>query len=89
MPHVALTALAASRPLVVTDIPGSRETVDDMINGTLARPNDPASLAAAFARLGAHRDLLPVMAQASRRKAERLFGLESVNAQLMQALRLD
>jgi glycosyltransferase involved in cell wall biosynthesis len=89
MPHVALTALAASRPLVVTDIPGSRETVDEMINGTLALPNDPASLAAAFTRLDAHRDLLANMALASRRKAERLFDQDSVNAQLMQALKLD
>ena len=88
MPHVALTALAASRPLVVTDIPGARETVDDMINGTLAAPNDPAGLAAAFARLDAHRDLLANMALASRRKAERLFDAEAVNAQLMQALKL-
>lgn len=89
MPHVALTALAAGRPLVVTDIPGSRETVDDMINGTLASPNDPASLAAAFSRLDAHRDLLVNMALASRRKAERLFDLEAVNAKLMQALKID
>ncbi len=89
MPHVALTALAAGRPLVVTDIPGSRETVDEMINGTLAAPNDPASLAAAFARIEAHRNLLANMALASRRKAERLFDAEAVNAQLMQALKLD
>jgi glycosyltransferase involved in cell wall biosynthesis len=88
MPHVALSALAAARPLIVTDIPGSRETVDDMINGTLAAPRDPASLAAAFKRLCAHRDLLPVMAQASRRKAERLFGMDSVNAELLKALHL-
>lgn len=89
MPHVALTALAASRPVIVTDIPGSRETVDDMINGTLAVPKDPASLAAAFARLNAHRDLLANMALASRRKAERLFDQDSVSAQLMHVLQLD
>lgn len=89
MPHTALIALAASRPLVVTDILGSRETVDDMINGTLAAPKDPASLAAAFARLDAHRDLLASMAIASRRKAERLFDQDSVNKQLMQVLQLD
>lgn len=88
MPSDVLSALAAARPVIATDIAGSCETVDENVNGTLVPPSDPAALAAAFARLAANRALLPPMARASRAKAERMFSSREVEASLLRALQM-
>jgi glycosyltransferase involved in cell wall biosynthesis len=88
MPHALLQAMAAGRPLIATDIAGARETIDEMVNGTLVPPRNPADLADAFRRLLQHRALLPAMARASRAKAARGFAMADVNARIMGALKL-
>jgi glycosyltransferase involved in cell wall biosynthesis len=88
MPHALLQAMAAGRPLIATDIAGSRETIDEMVNGTLVPPRDPTALAGAFRRFLKHRALLPAMARASRTKAARGFASAGVNARIMEALKL-
>lgn len=88
MPYTVLQALAAGRPAIVTDIPGSRETVDEMVNGTLFPARDSAALADAFRRILKRKDLIPAMARASRSKAERHFAQSAVNAALIAALEL-
>ena len=88
MPHALLQAMAAGRPIIATDIAGSRETVDEMVNGTLVPSGNPAALADAFRRLLKHRALLPAMARASRAKAARGFAMAHVNARIMEALKL-
>ncbi len=87
MPHALLQAMAAGRPIIATDIAGSRETIDEMVNGTLVPPRNPEALADAFRRLLKHRALLPAMARASRAKAARGFAMADVNARLMEALK--
>ena len=88
MPHALLQAMAAGRPFIATDIAGSRETIDEMVNGTLVPPRNPKALADAFRRLLKHRALLPAMARASRAKAARGFAMTDVNARIMEALKL-
>ncbi len=88
MPHALLQAMAAGRPIIATDIAGSRETIDEMVNGTLVPPRDPAALADAFRRLLKHRALLPAMARASRAKAARGFAMADVNVRILEALKL-
>lgn len=88
MPPNLLTALAAGRPIVASDIPGCRETVDDMINGTLSPPGDATQLAHAFARIVRHRSLLASMSRASRAKAERNFSNVAVHGSILNALEL-
>lgn len=88
MPPDVLTALAAGRPILATDIPGSRDTVDEMVNGTLVPPADPEAMAEGFARLARNRTLLNHMSAASRAKAERLFSSQHVAATLLDALRI-
>lgn len=88
MPHALLQAMAAGRPLIATDIAGPRETIDEMVNGTLVPPRNPEALADAFRRLLKHRALLPAMARASRAKAARGFAMADVNARIMEALKL-
>lgn len=86
MPHAVLQALAAGRPVLATDIPGSRDTVDENINGTLVQSGSAQALADAFVRLTRNKQLLPSMARASRAKAERNFSASAVHEAIFDAL---
>ena len=86
MPRILLEALATGRPVITTSIPGSRETVDERVNGVLVPPKNVAALAAAMESYIARPDLIPAMGRASRSKAERRFDAREVNATLLQVL---
>ncbi|GAA5179326.1 glycosyltransferase family 4 protein [Niveibacterium umoris] len=51
MPRALLEAASCGKPMVATDVPGSRELVVDGVNGLLVPPGDPAALAAAILAL--------------------------------------
>lgn len=42
--RVLMEGLAMSKPIITTDIPGCKETVDDGVNGFLCKPRDTESL---------------------------------------------
>jgi glycosyltransferase involved in cell wall biosynthesis len=88
MSRTLLEALACGRPIITTDIPGCRETVDVRVNGLLIPPRDTDALAAAICNVIDRPELLASMARASRLKAERLFDVREVNALLRDALGL-
>ncbi len=48
MPRALVEAASCGKPLVATQVPGSRELVSDGINGYLVPPGAPAALAAAI-----------------------------------------
>ena len=48
LPHVFLEAMAASLPVVTTDVPGCRDLITDGETGRLVPPDDPAALASAI-----------------------------------------
>lgn len=77
--RVLMEGLAIGRPIITTDIPGCRETVDDGINGFLCRSKDAESLAAAFGRfIELSADARARMGARSRELAERVFDEQSV-----------
>jgi glycosyltransferase involved in cell wall biosynthesis len=88
MPHAVLQAMAAGRPIIASDVPGVRDTVDENVNGTMVPAGDAAGLAEAFHRMVRQRTLLPAMGRASRAKAERGFSSLDVNRSLLATLRL-
>lgn len=51
LPRTLLEGAACGRAIVTTDVPGCRALVRDGLDGLMVPPNDPAALAAAFARL--------------------------------------
>jgi glycosyltransferase involved in cell wall biosynthesis len=73
-PHALLEAAAMAKPIVTTDMPGCRNTVDDGVSGFLCAPQDAKDLAA---KLGAFLSLdssaRARMGQAGRLKAEREY----------------
>ena len=89
MPALVLQALATGRPIVATDVPGCRETVDERVNGVLVAARDPAGLAAGMESILKRPDLIPWMSRASRVMAERRFDANAVNAGMMGILGLD
>jgi len=88
MPARVLEALAAGRPIVTTDVPGCRETVDERVNGCLVPVGDPAQLAAALETFLKRPDLIPAAAKASRVKAERRFAERAAVLAMMDVLGL-
>lgn len=79
--RVLMEGLAMSKPIITTDMPGCRETVDDGINGFLCKPRDFWSLATCcmdFINLNV--DERKLMGQQSRIKAIREFGINDVIA---------
>lgn len=86
MPRAILEALATGRPVVTTETPGCRDTVDDRVNGCFVPAGDAAALELAMASFLKRPDLLPAMARASRLKAERHFDERVVIAEMLDVI---
>ena len=89
MPQAVLEAMAAGRPIIATNVPGCRDTVDERVNGCLVAPRDPQKLAAAMESFLKRPDLIAPIARASRAKAERFCAVEDVSNALLTALSLE
>lgn len=57
LPRCIMEAMAAGKPVVATDVRGSRELIRDGVNGLLVPLGDPESLAKALIRLLIDKDL--------------------------------
>lgn len=82
-PRAVLEALAMGKPVITTDVPGCRETVDDGGNGYLVPSRDAAALAAAMIRLLDNPALTQEMGRRSRRLAVERFDVRKVNDLLL------
>ena len=69
IPKTLLEAAACGKPIVTTDMPGCRETVDDGISGFLVPPGDAEAVADRLRRLIEDPDLRRRMGEAARAKA--------------------
>lgn len=84
LPVSLMEAMAMSRPLVTTDTPGCRETVEDGWNGFLVPVRDSNALACATGKLIDEPTLRYVMGRRSREKAEREFDVRFVVREHLQ-----
>ena len=74
-----IEACAAGRPIITSEIPGCRETVDDGKNGFLVAVKDAESLATAMMKfIELSQDEKQKMARLSREKAENTFDVKYV-----------
>ena len=87
-PHSILEAMAMGRPVVTTDAPGCRETVQEGVNGYLVPPRDAAALAGALERFLAAPALVEAMGRESRRIAVEKYDVHKVNAVILDAMGL-
>lgn len=87
-PRTVLEALATGRPIVTTDVPGSRETVRDGWNGRLVPPREPTLLAEAILAVLGDRPAAERMAAASLSYAQDRYDVVKVNASMIDAMGL-
>lgn len=74
-----MEALALGKPIITTDIPGCRETVENGINGFLIKPKSADSLSEAIRKfLGLSEQDRELMSRRSRQKAEEEFDVRNV-----------
>ncbi|AFV10528.1 glycosyltransferase EpsD [Thermacetogenium phaeum DSM 12270] len=83
LPRCVMEAMAAGKPVVVTDVRGSRDLVEDGRTGFLVRLGDAAGLAAALERLARDPELRTSMGAAGREKI-REYSLERVLAEMAE-----
>ena len=85
-PRSVLEAMAVGRPIVTTDAPGCRETVQDGINGYLVPVQSVDALVDAFTAFMHDADLIRAMGGASRRLVEQKYDVNVVNKHMMEYL---
>jgi len=83
-----LEAMACGRPVLVSDISGNREWVQEGANGWLFPDGDENALALAIVNAVAWRDRLPEMGQVAREVAEQRADWEHNFPELLKAYRL-
>jgi glycosyltransferase involved in cell wall biosynthesis len=75
-PRSVIEAMAAAKPVVVTDVGGSAEAVEECVSGFVVMPGDAAMLADRIIRLGRDRELRRKFGEAARTRVEILFTVE-------------
>lgn len=88
VPRSILEALATGRPILTSDMPGCRDTVNEGVNGFLLPEADEAALAEKMIWFIENRFRLQEMGRASRMLAEERFDVRSVNAEMMRIMKL-
>jgi glycosyltransferase involved in cell wall biosynthesis len=78
-PRSVLEAMATGRPVITTDAPGCRQTVEEGVNGFLVRPKTAGAVADAVRRFVEDPGLIPRMADASLFRVRTLFDVRDVN----------
>jgi glycosyltransferase involved in cell wall biosynthesis len=79
LPRSTMEALAMGRPVITTDAPGARETVQDNVNGVLVPPQNPQLLAEAILRMASQPEQWQKMAEASHEMAVCRYDVNHVN----------
>lgn len=75
-PVALLEAMACAKACVATDVPGSRDIIEDGISGLLVPPEDAAALARAIQHLAMDPDLRARLGAAARRRVEQHYTVE-------------
>lgn len=88
VPRSTQEAMALGMPVVTTDVPGCRDTVEDGRNGFLVPAQDAAALALAMEYFLLHPDRIGPMGRESRRIAEQDFDVHNQNRKLLELIGL-
>jgi L-malate glycosyltransferase len=88
LPLALLKAMGAGLPVVATRVSGSREAIEDGVNGYLVAPGDPEALARALGELARHPEARGRLGNAARRTVAARYSLEAM-LQRLEDLYLD
>lgn len=87
-PRSVLEAMSMGRPVITTDAPGCRETVQDGVNGFLVPVKDAVALEKAMERFILKPELIQDLGMASRKIAEEKYDVRKVNKVIIEAMGL-
>jgi L-malate glycosyltransferase len=76
--NAIVEAMAASLPVVATNVGGNAEAIEDGVTGFIVPPEDPEALSEAIARLLSDPTLSSVMGMAGRSRVARKFTIEAM-----------
>jgi len=88
LPLALLKAMGAGLPVVATRVSGSREVIEDGVNGCLVAPGEPEALARAILELHRHPGMRQRLGEAARRIVMERYSLEAM-LQKLEDLYLD
>ncbi len=86
LPRSTQEAMAMGRPVITTDVPGCRETVEQGVNGFMVPVRDVGALAQAMLIFVKQPELIAPMGAASRRMAEAKFDVHKINAEILKIM---
>lgn len=86
-PNALLESMSAGLPVVATAVGGSREIIENGVNGLLVKPGNPEALAAAILRLIREPRLAMNMALAGQKDMRTRFSFDRVIAEFEQVYR--
>ena len=75
-PVALLEAMACAKACIATDVPGSRDLIQDSVTGLLVPPEDPDALAGAIQRLAGDPDLRTRLGTAARQRVKAHYTIE-------------
>lgn len=87
-PRSVLEAMSMGRPIITSDAPGCRETVEEGVNGFLVPVRKSGPLAAAMRRFLKQPELIAQMGEASWHIVERHYDVHKVNRVILDAMEL-
>jgi glycosyltransferase involved in cell wall biosynthesis len=87
-PRSVLETMSMGRPVITTDAPGCRETVEDGVNGFLVPVRDAEALAEAVEKFIQNPELIGQMGEQSRKIAEEKYDVHKVNKVILSAMGL-
>jgi len=87
-PRTVLEAMAMGRPIITTDAPGCRETVENGRNGFLVPVKDSTALEEAMEKFIKYPELIEKMGKESRKIAEEKYNVHKVNKVIMDEMGL-
>jgi glycosyltransferase involved in cell wall biosynthesis len=87
-PKSILEAMAMSRPIITTDMPGCREAVEDGKNGFLISPKDVSALSGAMAKFIQKPSLIKSMGLESREIAVNRYDVKKVNERILTQMNI-
>ncbi|MDE2420948.1 MAG: glycosyltransferase family 4 protein [Gammaproteobacteria bacterium] len=88
VPCTVLEAMAMARPVITTDAPGCRETVENGYNGFLVPIKSVDALVKAMEKFIAQPSLVTTMGTSARKMAEEKFDVHSVNQMMLKEMGL-
>lgn len=89
IPRSILEAMAMSKVIITTNMPGCKETVTEGLNGYLVPPRDSIALANAMEKCILNQILLQKMGEESLNKARNRFNVDKVNEMMLTLLDME